>query len=357
MQATKVHRETLYKEVWEDPISKIAIRYSISDVALAKVCRKLQVPVPPRGYWARIQHGQHVTRPKLPKLSNGALEEATISPVLVRSRILPDVVVKQKEFEEDPAHRISIDPNHELHPLVRKTRAILNGRVSDPDKSLPLAIHVGKSSREKALCLLSTMLFAFEERNFKVEVCSGTNNGSFVIVNDEPLQFSLNEETQKADARLAANTEHSPDAERVAKTRLVFRIHDYWAQGYRKMWSDGVRRSLEEQLNDMMPALVELSAVIRKERLECERRNAEIHEEFRQRDLERARMQQMESDLKNWRIAVDLRTLVAQVSSHASDEQKNTPDVTRWIKWANWVASVNDPLQKGVAPFVERYKF
>jgi len=60
--------------------------------------------------------------------------------------------------------------------------------------------------------------------------------------------------------------------------------------------ADGARRSLEEELNAIMPVLVELSAVIRKERLECERRNAEIHEEFRQRDLERARGQQMESD-------------------------------------------------------------
>jgi hypothetical protein len=357
MQATKVHREVLYKEVWEDPISKLAIRYNISDVALAKVCRKLHVPVPPRGYWARIQHGQHVTRPKLPKLPIGAIEDTTISPVLVRSRILPDAVVKQKEFEVDPAHRISIDLNRELHPLVRKARAVLNGKSTPSDKDLPIDVHVGKSSRERALCLLSTMLYAFEERRFKVEACSGTNNGSFVIINDEPLRFSLNEETKKTDVRLATNTEHSSDAERVAETRLVFRIHSYRAQGYRKMWADGARRMLESQLNDMMPALVELSAVIRKERLECERRNAEIHEEFRQRDLERARRQQMESDLKNWRIAVDLRTLVAQVSSQASDEQKNTPDVTRWIKWANWVASVNDPLQKGVAPFVERYKF
>ncbi|MGA7524036.1 MAG: hypothetical protein WBW84_16410 [Acidobacteriaceae bacterium] len=140
-------------------------------------------------------------------------------------------------------------------------------------------------------------------------------------------------------------------------TRLVFRIHDYWAQGYRKMWADGVRCSLDEQLNDMMPALVELGAVIRKERLERERRNAEIHEEFRQRELDRARRQQMESDLQNWRVAVDLRTLIAQVLSQSSDEQKNAPEVIRWLKWANRAASVNDPLHKGVASFVERYKF
>ena len=357
MQAIKVHRETLYKEVWEEPMSKLAVRYNVSDVALAKVCRKLNVPVPPRGYWARMQHGQRIIRPKLLKLRDGAPEETAISPVLLRSRAVPEVVVRQQQFEADPAHRISMDSNREPHPLVRRTRAILNGRASQSAKDAPLAVHVSRSSRERALSLLSTMLYAFEERGFRVEVRSGTNKESFVIINDEPLEFSLNEEARKTDARLTANSQAGADTEMATETRLVFRIHAYWAQGYRKAWADGARRSLEEQLNDMMPALVELSAVIRKERLESERRTAEIREEFRQRELERARRQQIDSDLQNWRSAVDLRSLVAQVLSQASDEQKNTPEVARWIKWANWVASGNDPLNKGVAPFVERYKF
>ena len=357
MQAIKVQRETLYKEVWEEPMSKLAVRYNVSDVALAKVCRKLNVPVPPRGYWARVQHGQRITRPKLPKLQDGVPRETTISPVLVRSRAVPEVVVKQQEFEADPSHRISIDPSRELHPLVRRTRAILNGRGLESAKDVPLAVHVGRSSRERALSLLSTVLYAFEERGFRVEVRSGTNRESFVIINDEPLQFSLNEETRKTDARLNARSEKEVDAERATGTRLVFRIHAYWAQGYRKTWADGARRSLEEQLNDMMPALVELSAVIRKERLESERRTAEIHEEFRQRELERVRRQQIDSDLQNWRTAVDLRSLIAEVLRRASNEQKNMPEVARWIKWATWVASGNDPLNKGVTSFVERYKF
>ncbi len=357
MQEIKVHREKLYKDVWEEPMSKLAVRYNVSDVALAKVCRKLQVPIPQRGYWARIQHGQQISHPKLPRLPDGAQEEATISPVLPRSRAIPDAVVKQQEFEADTGHRISSDPNRELHPLVRKTRTILNGRSSQSDKELSLAVHVGRSSQDRALSLLSTMLHAFEDRGFKVEVRSGTSGGSVVIINDEPLQFSLNEEKKKTDARLAANGKQSTDSENALETRLVFRIHAYWAQGYRKTWADGARRLLEDQLNDMMPSLVELSAAIRKDRLECERRNAEIHEEFRQRDLERARRQQMDSDMQSWRTAVDLRSFIAQVLSQASEEQKNTPEMARWVKWANWVASGNDPLNKGVASFVDRYKF
>jgi hypothetical protein len=43
-------RERLYREVWAEPTQKVAERYGISDVALAKVCRQLQVPKPSRGY-------------------------------------------------------------------------------------------------------------------------------------------------------------------------------------------------------------------------------------------------------------------------------------------------------------------
>lgn len=49
----------------------MAERYGISDVALAKTCRKLGVPLPPRGYWAKVKAGQAPKRTALPALRNG----------------------------------------------------------------------------------------------------------------------------------------------------------------------------------------------------------------------------------------------------------------------------------------------
>ncbi len=46
-------RERLYEEVWSELTQKVAARYGISDVALSKVCKQLNVPKPPRGYWPR----------------------------------------------------------------------------------------------------------------------------------------------------------------------------------------------------------------------------------------------------------------------------------------------------------------
>jgi len=57
-------RQTLYELVWSKPMSELAKGFGISDVALAKRCRLVDVPIPYRGYWARKEAGQ--THPKLP---------------------------------------------------------------------------------------------------------------------------------------------------------------------------------------------------------------------------------------------------------------------------------------------------
>jgi len=46
-----VTREELYRLVWSKPITELAKEFGMSDVGLAKVCKKLNVPKPYRGYW------------------------------------------------------------------------------------------------------------------------------------------------------------------------------------------------------------------------------------------------------------------------------------------------------------------
>ncbi len=64
-----LHRDALYKEVWDTPMRQLAKRYDLSDVGLAKICRKMDIPTPPRGYWAKRTNGQHVKKMNLPPLS------------------------------------------------------------------------------------------------------------------------------------------------------------------------------------------------------------------------------------------------------------------------------------------------
>jgi integrase len=53
-------RDDLYRLVWTSPVSKVAARLGVSDVALAKLCRRAAIPIPARGYWQRAEAGQPI---------------------------------------------------------------------------------------------------------------------------------------------------------------------------------------------------------------------------------------------------------------------------------------------------------
>ncbi|MBL8880692.1 MAG: hypothetical protein JNG88_16385 [Phycisphaerales bacterium] len=61
-------REQLYDEVWETPMRHLAIKYGLSDVGLAKLLIRLNVPRPPVGYWAKRSAGKAPAKPPLPAI-------------------------------------------------------------------------------------------------------------------------------------------------------------------------------------------------------------------------------------------------------------------------------------------------
>jgi site-specific recombinase XerD len=68
---TRIPREELYDLVWSKPMIHAAQQLRRSDVAVAKACRKLNIPVPPQGYWNKLTAGKPVpSRPSLPSLPN-----------------------------------------------------------------------------------------------------------------------------------------------------------------------------------------------------------------------------------------------------------------------------------------------
>jgi hypothetical protein len=50
--------------------------FGVSDVAIAKRCRRLNVPRPPRGYWAKIAAGRTPRKSALPPTPEETLEQA-----------------------------------------------------------------------------------------------------------------------------------------------------------------------------------------------------------------------------------------------------------------------------------------
>ena len=62
----ELRRSELYQRVWETPMVKLAPELGLSDVGLAKLCRRWDIPVPERGYWAKRQAGKPVSPQALP---------------------------------------------------------------------------------------------------------------------------------------------------------------------------------------------------------------------------------------------------------------------------------------------------
>jgi len=58
-------REELYKMVWSEPVSTVAHGYGLSDRGLGKICKRLEIPVPGRGYWQMKRKGLLIPVPPL----------------------------------------------------------------------------------------------------------------------------------------------------------------------------------------------------------------------------------------------------------------------------------------------------
>lgn len=64
-------RQKIYDEIWSEPMQHVAKRYGMSDVGFAKICKKLKLPRPGLGYWAKKAAGKPVPKqPALPELLN-----------------------------------------------------------------------------------------------------------------------------------------------------------------------------------------------------------------------------------------------------------------------------------------------
>jgi hypothetical protein len=56
----EITREELLDLVWQMPTVQVAKQLGVSDVAVARRCKLLGIPKPPRGYWAKQAAGQTV---------------------------------------------------------------------------------------------------------------------------------------------------------------------------------------------------------------------------------------------------------------------------------------------------------
>lgn len=170
-QRTTFERHKLYDEVWAEAVSVVAKRYGVSDVGLRKICLRLDVPMPSRGYWARLAAGQHPEKEPLPA-SEG-------KPTYARDVWVPEVDEKLearlRSARQDGAGKPVIDASkietainsdalgREASQIARATSRLkeVEGVLSYRDYAWADVL-VSAGARERALVILDRLAVAIK---------------------------------------------------------------------------------------------------------------------------------------------------------------------------------------------------
>ena len=122
----KITRKKLYEKVWTKPMIAICKEYGLSDVGMAKLCKRHDIPRPPRGYWAQVQHGQKPRRAKLPNPDQDATVEIHETE---KNRLDPEIQAQIDVLREQLGLVPVRDNLRGAHRLVGDGRQ--NGRRAD----------------------------------------------------------------------------------------------------------------------------------------------------------------------------------------------------------------------------------
>jgi hypothetical protein len=79
-QVVRLTRQELYEKMWLRPAISLAEEFGISGRGLGKICSRFEIPVPPRGYWAKLAAGKRVSRAPLPTAKSDVPSEILIQP-------------------------------------------------------------------------------------------------------------------------------------------------------------------------------------------------------------------------------------------------------------------------------------
>jgi hypothetical protein len=268
----RLTREQLYKEVWSRPVWSLAKEWGISDVGLAKICKRNNIPRPGLGYWAKRQAGLKVKQIPLPK-------EDYIGCIDIRGHRLDDAAGNQRSTSfkaSKPLRRQlrSIVVSRSLtepHPLVKQTAEVLGSLkpskigILNPPLKQSLNIEVSPANLKRALRVMDTLIKALEEMGWRVFL---TKNSTDVSIQGVSVGIGLREElTRKRKDPRDHNLEGYYEfgfsryaTEPVPSGKLYLTIDDpdfVYSDGNRgQHWMDTKSTRLEESLGNFIVGIL-----------------------------------------------------------------------------------------------------
>jgi hypothetical protein len=361
-RVTKVTREELFRQVWETPMVHLAAQYGISGNGLAKICDRLKVPYPSRGYWAQKAAGKNVITYRLPTAEVGTPHEVMITPSVPVPKAPVEVQAKIEEIRSTLVAKPPSQRASRPHPIVagwveehkRKTKEARGDRIlwgirPDPFSEFELRRHR----------ILSVLFHAVEENGGKVR--EGERRLLFCKIQGEEIEIQLREKMKQV-RRPLTDDEKSWKIYGEWRQELVptgfclFSIKSYQLSGLRTEWLESIERPTEQTIPEIIATLVAAGPILaeaRRVRVEAER----LSEIARQESYRES--QRVKEDSNRWRKFVELAhqwrdveislAFLAALRAGDFDRGATVKDKTiaEWLDWIDQHAEFNNPLKNG----------
>lgn len=377
-------RQELYDEVWSEPKKTLAGRSSLSDVGLAKACKRANIPRPPRGHWAELKAGKKVSREALSARGPGMSDEVVVGGAYSHyyrqcseEEILsadPQPPVFEDDME-DVAARVKAMIGHISVPRFperahRHIRRLLDADEERRQKQLnsrysssSYAPFFDDSFEKRRFRVLNAIITTLERNGMKPSVRGRHGRDLSVNINDTNVGFTLDSTTQKNDPYRDASIET-----RGPSTRLRLQVISWRSSSESQpSWEDTDRTKLEKHLDEIVVALIVSGErqyregrqrryewlVERKAELILEiqerKEEAERHERERRIQLEQGRIDRLLGDAASLRQADEIRAYVEGVRDRCAEAGGPIviDELGGWARWALAQADRIDPVRSG----------
>ena len=344
-----INRTVLYRQVWSYPVTEVAKQYGISDVGLAKICKKLNIPKPGLGYWAKKQNGHKVQQLPLPKLGLGdtatyTIRKAKSEPIETESEDMQ----KARVFESKPENKVVVKSTlRGLHPHVQQTKAKLKDPHTDQYYRCSgglgaFRLAVCKPSIRRTLLILDALIKALETRGYSSSLSSEYGEKTAISINNEEISFTIQESVRQIPNPTPRHTGSlsllNNKWDYVPTGKLMLRIDEYLPGT--KSIRDGKVQRVEEKLNEFIFLLIKTAETKKVRahqneirRKEDEKRTRIEREALLKREREKELLQQLFANSATWNKCVLARNYIAAIRTQA-DEESADRELDSWVLWA-----------------------
>ena len=381
-------RQALYGLVWSQPMQALAKQFSISDRGLAKICAVANIPVPSRGYWAKLQAGKDVSRHPLPPRELGGSDEVTFghaertaeresdreiltAPIPPLPVFEPDMdVVRSKATALVRKAPLPLRDSQGWHSQLAKLLAADEERTrkqrASPYPSLWDGPVFDKPFEQRRLRILNALFTCLSRCGMKPHASGKYGRDLFVTVGNTAVPISL--DAISARKRIEAERFGQPFQVRGDKEPMRLALSRGWSEDVdAPSWEDKPGDRLEKHLREIAAAIIVFAEqevrdcavrrrewrIKRKAELEEADRKRRAEEERRRRELEakrqQARIDHLLGHAAALRRAEEIRAYVTAVRALNSTaaEPMSPLELEEWCTWALAQADRIDPILSG----------